>query len=102
MAKNKFEIVYLPVAQRDIKDIVSYIKRDSPNAAMKMIKTFDERIKILADFPESGKVPKDVRLKYSGYRIVVVGNYLVFYVIKNNTVEIRRILHGKRDYGFLL
>jgi len=33
---------------------------------------------------------------------LVIGNYLVFYVIKGKTVEIRRILHGQRRYDFLI
>jgi plasmid stabilization system protein ParE len=32
----------------------------------------------------------------------MVHNYLVFYVVNGNQVEIRRILHGRRRYEFLL
>jgi plasmid stabilization system protein ParE len=52
--------------------------------------------------PHSGKTPDDARLKAMGYRIIVIGNYLVFYVVTGNKVEIRRVLHGKRNYSFLL
>ncbi|WP_420889704.1 type II toxin-antitoxin system RelE/ParE family toxin [Halanaerobium congolense] len=36
--------------------------------------------------------------------MLVIGSYLVFYVVFENKkiVEIRRILHGKRKYNFLL
>jgi plasmid stabilization system protein ParE len=47
-------------------------------------------------------VPKDDRLKKLGYRMLIVGKYLVFYVVKANTVQIRRIIHGARQYSFLL
>ena len=30
-----------------------------------------------------------------------IGDYLVFYVIKSKIVQIRRIIHGARNYGFL-
>jgi toxin ParE1/3/4 len=33
--------------------------------------------------------------------MLVVGNYVVFYVVFGGVVEIRRILHGKRRYDFL-
>jgi hypothetical protein len=36
-------------------------------------------------------VPKDEQLKKLGYRILVVGKYLVLYAIKGKTVQIRRI-----------
>ena len=34
-------------------------------------------------------------------RRAVCGNYLIFYRLDNNTVEIARILHGARDYSEL-
>lgn len=50
-----------------------------------------------------GVVPQNRRLTKKGYRILIVDNYLVFYVLLDNeTVEIRRIISGKRDYDFLL
>ena len=51
---------------------------------------------------EIGVIPKDARLKKLGYRILIIGKYLVFYVVKTNTVQIRRIIHGARQYRFLL
>jgi len=49
-----------------------------------------------------GVVPKDDRLKRLGYRLLIIENYLVFYVIKFETIQIRRIIHGARQYGFLM
>jgi hypothetical protein len=31
-----------------------------------------------------------------------VGEYVVFYVVLGDVVEIRRIIHGKRRYSFLI
>lgn|GEM_PF-5202073 len=55
----------------------------------------------LADFPHMSVVPKDMRLKSLNYRMLIIDNYLVFYVVRNQIVEIRRILLGKRKYFFL-
>ena len=40
--------------------------------------------------------------KIKGYRYLIVGNYLVFYVIVGSVVQIRRILYARRDYKQLL
>ncbi len=48
-----------------------------------------------------GHAPKDQRLIQLNYRMLVVENYLVFYVVLDDVVEIRRIFHGKRKYDFL-
>ena len=96
-----FEIRYLTTAVRDLEDIFDYIARDRPAAAVSLLEKFDS-ISQLADFPELGVVPKDDRLKRIGYRMLIIENYLVFYVIKSKTIQIRRIIHGARQYGLLL
>ena len=96
------EIRYLTNAVRDLEDIFDYIARDRPAAADSLLVEFDHTISQLADFPELGVVPKDVRLKRIGYRMLIIENYLFFYAIKFKTIQIRRIVHGARQYGFLL
>jgi len=100
--KKKHKIKYLPIAQQDLIEIFDYIKEDNPSAAKSFIDKIDKSISRLELFPQTGVVPKDDRLEMLGYRMLVVENYLVFYVIKENIVEIRRIIHGSRRYSFLL
>jgi addiction module RelE/StbE family toxin len=97
-----FEIRYLTTAARDLEDIFEYIARDRPAAAASMLEKFDRTISQLASFPELGVIPKDDRLQRIGYRMLIIENYLVFYVIKFQTIQIRRIIHGAKQYGFLL
>ena len=98
-----FQVKYLPIAKKDLIDIFEYILSDNPTAASKWLDGIDSSISNLKDFPYIGVAPKDSRLKYLGYRILVIGNYPVFYVvISDEIVEIRRIIHGKRRYDFLL
>ena len=99
---QKYEIRYLPAAEKDLTNILEYIKKDNPSAALKLINEIDETISRLEEFPNMGGIRKDLRLKSLNYRMLIVGNYLVFYTATNNVVEIRRILHGKRKYSFLL
>lgn len=99
---NNFEILYLPIAEKDLTDIIEYISLDDPNSALKLLDEIDNSISKLSDFPYMSCIPKDSRLQYLNYRILVVSSYLVFYVVKDNYIEIRRILHGKRKYDFLL
>lgn len=61
----------------------------------------DHSISNLASDPYLGRVPRDIRLENKGYRMLVVDKYLVFYVVKEQTVQIRRIIHGSRKYDFL-
>ena len=56
----------------------------------------------LSKMPERCPKPKDLALAAKGYRYLIVKNYLVFYVIIGDTVQIRRILYARRDYSALL
>ncbi len=97
-----FTIRYLSTAQRDLVEILEYIKKDRPGATSGLTDKFDKSIGNLAANPELGIIPKDERLKRLGYRVLVVDKYLVFYVLKPKTVQIRRVIHGARRYSFLL
>jgi plasmid stabilization system protein ParE len=97
-----YKIRYLSTAEKDLIDILEYITKDNPSAAISQLERFDKSISQLALNPFLGVVPKDERLEKLGYRMLVVGKYLVFYVLKTGTVQIRRIIHGARRYSFLL
>jgi plasmid stabilization system protein ParE len=99
---KKFPLAYLRAAQLDLIEAFKYIQDDSPAQAKIWLERVDRTIGRLAAFPESGAVPKDERLAALGYRVVVVGEYLVFYVFLHNRVEVRRVLHGRQRYLFLL
>jgi addiction module RelE/StbE family toxin len=99
--EKKYKIEYLPSSAKDLTEIVEYIKIDSPQSAMNFLDKIDESISRLAQCPLIGVVPKDVRLQSLGYRMLIIENHLVFYVVFDDIVEIRRIISGKRKYEFL-
>ena len=99
---DRYAITYLSTAQKDLLSRLEYIAPDNINAAADLVDEIDDMIGRLARHPRMGVIPKDPVLKSKGYRMLIVGNYLVFYVILKNKIEIRRVLHAKRNYRFLL
>jgi len=100
--KKKYEIQYLEIAKNDLDQIFEYILKDNPSSALEVLNEIDDAVSKLEFFPELGKQPKDDKLKAFGYRILVINNYLVFYIIKEKFVEIHRVLHSSREYNNLL
>jgi addiction module RelE/StbE family toxin len=100
--EKKYKIEYLPSSAKDLTEIVDYIKIDSPQSALNFLDKIDESISRLEQFPFIGVITKDIKLQSLGYRILIIDNYLVFYVVFDDIVEIRRIISGKRKYEFLL
>ena len=98
-----FEVRYLSTAIADLEDIFDYILQDNPSAAASMLEKFDAAVSRLAGNPYLGVVPRDERLRRLSYHmLMIIAEYLVFYVVKSRTVQIRRIIHGARNYRFLL
>jgi addiction module RelE/StbE family toxin len=102
MSKPRHKVRYLGTAQGDLLSIVDYIADNNPRAADKMIDRIDNAIDRLTLTPFAGKIPDDDELRNRNYRMLIVGKYLVFYVVKERVVEIHRIIHGARDYKHLL
>jgi len=101
---GKYKIQFMPLAIQDISEITDYISDvlGAPQAAYDLLIKIDEAAKILEQFPFAFPIYKDPAFVQSGYRIRNVGNYLLFYVIIGNLVEIRRVIYAKRNLPELL
>jgi len=100
VARYKVKIFYH--AKLDLKDIVSYLNTLSPQSALRYYDLIVEKIGSLVEMPERCPLLRDVALKAKGYRYLIAENYLVLFVIKADTVQIRRIIYNKRNYEWLL
>lgn len=97
-----YKIKIFPTAKQDLEEVIGYLNTLSPDAASKYYDLLVEEIASLSKMPERCPKPKDLALAVKGYRYLIVKNYLVFYVVVGDTVQIRRILYARRDYGALL
>lgn len=99
---EKYELKIFPSAEQDLKDITDYLSELSQQAALKIYDEIINSIASLRQMPLRCPLAKDTLLRAKEYRLLVVDNYVVFYVVSANTVQIRRILYGRRQYEFLL
>ena len=99
---GKYNVRIFANAKMDLKDIVIYLNTLSPQAALRYYDLIIEKIGSLAEMPQRCPFVRDVSLKAKGYRYLIVESYLVFFVIKFDTVQIRRILFNRRNYEWLL
>ena len=97
-----YKIKIFPTAKQDLEEVIGYLNTLSPDAASKYYDLLVEEIVSLSKMPERCPKPKDLALAVKGYRYLIVKNYLVFYVVIGDTVQIRRILYARRDYRALL
>jgi len=96
----KYRIRYLPETASDRNEIKAYLAKYYESTAKFFFALLKEKITRLMEFPYSCPIYEDD----PDYRKLVVGNYLVFYMVneEEKTVEIHRIFHDSRDIAPLL
>jgi len=81
-------------ARDDLADIQSYIEQRNPQAAADLLDAIKRGAELLSFVPlafRAGRVP--------GTREYPVHpNYILIYHVGKTTIEILRVLHGKRQY----
>lgn len=94
-----YKLKYIPLAQKDLRDIISYIADNlkAPDAAMDLVDELESSISCLQQFPYTYKVYQLIAELEVEYRMLPVNNYLVFYVVAEYEVEIYRIIYAKMD-----
>src|SRR5690625_3311158 len=82
MVKSKYTIHFTKVAINDLDEIYQYIteKLFAENAATDLLERIENNIRQLKEFPNSGSRLVDEYLQLKGYRRIIVGSYIIFYI----------------------
>jgi toxin ParE1/3/4 len=85
-----------PQSKVDYLEIWLYVteQQGATTAADRLTNTFDEKLKLLAEFPGMGASREDLGLSI---RTFPVGNYLIIYRPMKGGIELLRVVHGARD-----
>lgn len=97
-----YKVKIYPTAKQDLLALIDYLNTLSSTAALRYYDLLTAEIASLSHMPERCPRPKDLALAAKGYRYLIVEDYLVFYMVVGDTVQIHRILYGRRDYQALL
>ena len=97
MPEKRRQIVWTPVAKRDLRDVWHHYARvASPEIADRMLREIAETGERLADRALMWRARDEVA---PGLRSVLRNPYVIFYRVNNGSVEIARVLHGRRNFG---
>lgn len=100
--ERRYKVRIYPTAEQDLSDIIGYLNTLSKEVALRYYDLLIEEIAGLAVMPERCPRPRDLALAAKGYRYLIVKDYLVFYMVVGDMVQIHRILYGRRDYKEIL
>src|SRR6185312_2158569 len=93
-------VVLTEAAWADMLNIGLAIKEHNASRAESFVDELYDRCKQLGDMPFAYPLLPDH--KATGIRRRVHGNYLIFYRVEDDAVQIIHILHGAMDYERLL
>ncbi len=93
-------VIFTDAAEGEIEAIGDYVALESPARALELVRELREKCLSLSEMPK--RFPLLDRYGSSGIRRRVHGNYLIFYRIEDDAVQIIHILHGATDYERLL
>ncbi len=93
------KVFITPAAQSDIAQIGSWIAGDNPKRAISFMIELKNACEKIGDSPKGSVVVQ--RYVHFEIRRKTYHDYLIFYRIKNNSVEVLHVIHGARDYSNL-
>lgn len=99
MASKQYKLQYLPLFWDDVSSAVLYISNVLQNetAALRLIDKLENEILKHLENPTAAVKYKTAKERSLPYYWFPVGNYMVFYVIDGDIMEVRRFVYGARD-----
>lgn len=79
---------------KDLEKIIDYFSSRNVDAGERFINEFDKKCKNLANFPNMGRSYDDIKPSLLG---LPLADYIIFYRIIDDGIEIIRVVSGYRD-----
>ena len=101
---QRFKLRYLPLFWNDLADAAFYIKDTlkNPEAADRLVDSVEAGILNHAENPTIATIYKPDMKRQHPYYWFQVGNYMVFYVVIDDVMEVRRLIYRTRDLTQML
>lgn len=97
MAKTRRPVQWSSDALADLSEIWAYYAEIAGQpTADKIVRDIGEKSRFIEAYPFGGRTRDEIR---RGLRSIAASPYVVFYRAEEETAEIVRVLHGRRDIG---
>lgn len=105
MGEYEYSLEFLPVALNDMSEIVSmFLMFESKNGAARIKSKLLKAAERIRSYPYSGVTVPDKKMAKTGFRMVVIEKYLMFYRVfeDEKNVVVYRVVNGKTNYPALM
>ncbi len=99
MKHKSYRLRYLPAFEEDLINAINYIASVLKNedAARKLLDDVEAAILKRLDHPAAFEPYRSAKKRDHPYYRIYVGNYVVYYVVIDDVMEVRRLMYGGRD-----
>lgn len=100
MNKPTYKLTFLPIFEKDLTEVISYITNtlQNPNAAHQLLDDIEAAIDKRLQAPLSFAPFRSSKTREHQYYRINVRNFSIFYVVIGNNMEVRRLIYAKRGY----
>lgn len=104
MMEGKFSLRYFPRFEEDLNEIVDYIafKLQNQTSAKNLTGKIENAILDRLNCPLAFEPFQSTRKRKNPYYRIYVENFVIYYVVIENVMEVRRILYKGRDSGKII
>lgn len=104
MLNKKYHLRYLSLFEEDLYEIVDYIalKLRNSESALKLVDKIEKAILERLNCPLAFESFPSTRPRKNPYYRIYVDNFVIFYVVLNDVMEVRRILYKGRNSSSII
>lgn len=104
ISKKRYKLTFLQIFQEDLLEVVDYISNtlQNPDAAKRLVDDIELAIAKRLEMPLAFPPYQSARIREYPYYRINIRNFSVFYVVIDDTMEVRRFLYAKRNVDYLL
>jgi addiction module RelE/StbE family toxin len=100
---EKYTVNITQNAENDLDEIISYISRNNPQTALKILKKLQDRIQTLDHFPyKGGYVPELLQKNIKDYRQLNESPWRIIYKVEDKIVNILTVIDSRRNIQDIL
>ena len=101
---KKYKLSFLPLFEQDLNEIADYITANlqNPSAAERLVDDIEATVYKRLETPLAFAPFRSSKKRPHPYYRINVRNFSVFYVVIDDTMEVRRVLYSKRNLDKLL
>ncbi|MEA3359792.1 MAG: type II toxin-antitoxin system RelE/ParE family toxin [Thermodesulfobacteriota bacterium] len=99
----KHKVIWTNVAENDLKEIIGFISIDSPQNALKILKSIKQKASNLHTLPGRGRIVPELQGQgVSQYRELIIPPWRIVYRIDERKVYVLSVIDSRRNVEDIL